>query len=74
MIFKIKFSYTLKLQLFYRFAMTAKFIAWRFIDTNPSTDEPPHEGVGLLHVQVKFTIPPPQVLLHGPCFHELHPP
>ena len=40
----------------------------------PLQDEPPHEGVGLLHVLVKFTIPPPQVLLHGLCFHELHPP
>ena len=40
----------------------------------PLQDAPPHEGVGLLHVLVNFNIPPPQVLLHGLCLHELHPP
>ena len=40
----------------------------------PLQDKPPHEGVGLLHVLLNLIIPPPQVLLHVPCVHELHPP
>ena len=35
---------------------------------------PPQEGTGLLHLLVNVCVPPPQVLLHGPCVHELHPP
>ena len=35
---------------------------------------PPHEFLGLSHTLVLICIPPPQVLLHGPVVHELHPP
>ena len=40
----------------------------------PLQGSPLHEGVGLLHVLVRLIIPPPQVLLHVPTVHELHPP
>ena len=40
----------------------------------PLQRSPPHEGVGLLHDLVDLTIPPPQLLLHAPRVHELHPP
>ena len=40
----------------------------------PLQNEPLHEGVGLLHVLLNLIIPPPQVLLHLPGVHELHPP
>ena len=40
----------------------------------PLQGSPPHEGVGLLHVLLNLIIPPPQLLLHSPCVHELHPP
>ena len=40
----------------------------------PLQGSPPHEGLGLLHVLLYLIIPPPQVLLHPPCVHELHPP
>ena len=36
---------------------------------------PPQEGLGLVQYLVKFCIPPPHVLLHGPVdIQELHPP
>ena len=35
---------------------------------------PPQEGAGLSHLLVDVFIPPPQVLLHSPDPHELHPP
>ena len=40
----------------------------------PSHSIPPHEGLGLSHTLVFVCIPPPQVLLHSPNIHELHPP
>ena len=40
----------------------------------PVQDNPPHEGVGLLHDLVNCFIPPPHALLHDPSVHELHPP
>ena len=40
----------------------------------PLQGSPPHEGVGLLHVLLNLIIPLPQLLLHSPCVHELHPP
>ena len=40
----------------------------------PLQGSPLHEGVGLLHVLLNLTIPPPQLLLHPDCVHELHPP
>ena len=40
----------------------------------PLQDDPLHLGEGLLHVLLNLIIPPPQVLLHAPCVHELHPP
>ena len=40
----------------------------------PEQSFPPQEGIGLLHLLVNVCVPPPQVLLHGPYFHELHPP
>ena len=39
----------------------------------PSQGKPPHVLEGLLHVLVLFLIPP-QVSLHDPSVHELHPP
>ena len=45
--------------------------SWIFM---PLQGNPPHEGMGLLHVLVRLTVPPPQVLLHVPTVHELHPP
>ena len=40
----------------------------------PEQSFPPHEGVGLSHVLVNVCVPPPQLLLHDPYSHELHPP
>ena len=45
--------------------------SWTLI---PLQGSPLHEGVGLLHVLLNLIIPPPQVLLHLPRVHELHPP
>ena len=35
---------------------------------------PPQDGVGLLHLLVNLSVPIPQVLLHDPRYHKLHPP
>ena len=40
----------------------------------PGQPFPPQEGIGLLHLLLQLFFPPPQVLLHGPHVHELHPP
>ena len=40
----------------------------------PLQGSPLHEGVGLLHFLLNLIIPPPQLLLHVPRVHELHPP
>ena len=40
----------------------------------PEQSFPPQEGAGLSHVLVNDCVPPPQLLLHGPDTHELHPP
>ena len=40
----------------------------------PEQPFPPQEGAGLLHTLVCCRVPPPQLLLHGPYLHELHPP
>ena len=40
----------------------------------PLQGSPLHEGVGLLHILLNLIIPLPQLLLHSPRVHELHPP
>ena len=40
----------------------------------PEQPLPPQEGAGLLHLLVQIFVPPPQVLLHDPHVHGLHPP
>ena len=40
----------------------------------PEQPFPPQKGAGLLHTLVRCRVPLPQLLLHDPYLHELHPP